>query len=673
MDNQSIDNLSQEINYKHLEDYLDQVITKEEVITNPVLAWDIKAIALKDFNVSYAYMSKKLTMWRDWYNQYTKPYVFKDQVLKIHYAMQQIQQFKAIYFENKLGVKFGAEELGDDELWWKLDKVAEHDYRAMEKYKRDLKLLDYIGFYGCGIEIYKWYDNVKDIPMYDVVNPETWLPDPNGNVLDDNFEYHMFILKTTMFRYETVNRSNPWTYFNLDQITTWSFREYEYQDYTKKITRLLSTYEDYRKNIRATVYYKLLNGRRYLIELANNNSLIIRFEEVKPIMKEEKENPWFVKCWVNVYNMIPIDGDPTGIGIMELTLDKQWAINRIANMSLLKEQRNAWFDNYIVDLNVIQNLNLLTLKPLNWPNFIPGKTLNGWPISNAIAPVTETPISANAIPLMDKIDLIGQYETGFTNQSRGTQQTGDTLWQAKQQMMNANVLFSLTSDVIGFGILWFWKNIWYRSIVGNIAKSKKKQAIITKGIWTTNVWIDQEDFVSGIPNRIRIENAKQREEIDKLQLQYMASREQAIMMDQNTPQISKLIFKRRMDELSGVSRELIYTYNPLTADERRVKKYLPMINNDNMPKNLMKDGMDYFTYRLYISTCNDNNTKNTILDTLEDAMIDAGLNKAHMPDQQMQWLANSMWAQQTSSFTKWLTNPNQQQNIPSLQDVKQNG
>jgi hypothetical protein len=117
-----------------------------------------------------------------------------------------------------------------------------------------------------------------------------------------------------------------------------------------------------------------------------------------------------------------MEQDPFGMGIMELTIDKQNALNRLGNLALMKETRNAGFDNYIVDLNVIQNLNLLAQRPLNGPNFIPGKTINGQPISNAIAPVNEKPVSGDTLTIMDKIDMMGQYETNFTASNRGLTQ-----------------------------------------------------------------------------------------------------------------------------------------------------------------------------------------------------------------------------------------------------------
>jgi hypothetical protein len=46
-------------------------------------------------------------------------------------------------------------------------------------------------------------------------------------------------------------------------------------------------------------------------------------------------------------------------------MDKQNAINRLSNMALLKEQREAGFDHYFVDTNVVANIHSLKKKPIN--------------------------------------------------------------------------------------------------------------------------------------------------------------------------------------------------------------------------------------------------------------------------------------------------------------------
>jgi hypothetical protein len=140
-----------------------------------------------------------------------------------------------------------------------------------------------------------------------VANPESRLPDIYGNVIDNNREYHAFISKTTRYRLESVNMSNPDTYFDLDKIASSSYFEYDMNQYNKLSVRLLSTFEDMQRNLRTMIYYKVLNGRKYLIELANYNSLIIRFEEIAPVTPEEEKNPSLVPFPVVITNMIPLD------------------------------------------------------------------------------------------------------------------------------------------------------------------------------------------------------------------------------------------------------------------------------------------------------------------------------------------------------------------------------
>jgi hypothetical protein len=163
------------------------------------------------------------------------------------------------------------------------------------------------------LEIKTGYNELTKTPEYVVANPESRLPDMYGNVIDNNWEYHAFITKTTKYRLESVNSSNPDTYFNLDKIASSSYYEYDTNQYSKLQVRLLSTFEDMQRNIRTMIYYKILNGRKYLIELANYNSLIIRFEEIKPVTKEEEKSPSLVPFPVVVTNMIPLDGDPCGL------------------------------------------------------------------------------------------------------------------------------------------------------------------------------------------------------------------------------------------------------------------------------------------------------------------------------------------------------------------------
>ena len=80
---------------------------------------------------------------------------------------------------------------------------------------------------------------------YDVVNPEYWLPDPLGNTVDNNFEYHMFIMTNTLEGLNNVNYSTPSTYFNLDKVATSALMyDDDGRQVQKKAERLLSMDND---------------------------------------------------------------------------------------------------------------------------------------------------------------------------------------------------------------------------------------------------------------------------------------------------------------------------------------------------------------------------------------------------------------------------------------------
>jgi hypothetical protein len=98
------------------------------------------------------------------------------------------------------------------------------------------------------------------------------------------------------------------------------------------------------------------------------------------------------------------------------------------------------------------------------------------------------------------------------------------------------------------------------------------------GIGSQEITVDKEELESGALKRLRVVSKKSQDEQDKLQLAYLESREAIVLQDQNIPEISKRIFKRKMDELSGLSREMMYINNPLLPDEYGARHYVKMIN-----------------------------------------------------------------------------------------------
>jgi hypothetical protein len=83
------------------------------------------------------------------------------------------------------------------------------------------------------------------------------------------------------------------------------------------------------------------DGRKYICDVFNKQSLIGRWEEIKPVDDVEKKNPHRIPFPVEVYNAFPLEDDPCGLGLAELILDFQNAKNRLMNLTLRKEEWNA--------------------------------------------------------------------------------------------------------------------------------------------------------------------------------------------------------------------------------------------------------------------------------------------------------------------------------------------
>ena len=75
--------------------------------------------------------------------------------------------------------------------------------------------------------------------------------------------------------------------------------------------------------------------------------------------------------------------------------------------------------------------------------------------------------------------------------------------------------------------------------------------------------------MSGIDPDVKVISRKAKKAKDDKLLAHMAAERPMIIQNPNIPQVSKNIFKRKMDQLKGMSREQAYLNTPLTADERR--------------------------------------------------------------------------------------------------------
>ena len=142
-------------------------------------------------------------------------------------------------------------------------------------------------------------------------------------------------------------------------------------------------------------HYTTIKWKKYLVTLANDLSLIVRFQEVEPVFEEEKENPNEVKFPVILNYYSPIKWDPFGESIPDLIEDKQKQEQLFLNLNRIKAEFEAWWDTFLVDTRAIKNLNDLR-QQTSWPKYVRAN-LDVNP--NPIRPVDRGNIKADATNL----------------------------------------------------------------------------------------------------------------------------------------------------------------------------------------------------------------------------------------------------------------------------------
>lgn len=253
-------------------------------------------------------MNQKRKAFHDWQKIKTNPGVFKENRIKIHTAYSQEKAFIATFMNDEMAVKFVGKTTADDEKSEKLEQVAKHDYKAMGKRKKDFMRLSNLFNFGVGLRVKIGRDNKTMCPIYENADPMAWLPDPNGDVINNNFSYHMFQMVNTINGLKSINASSPNTYFNLDKVDSTSFDDKYDEGYKREEqqVRLLSNPEDMRASINIVNCYVEFGEHKYICTLANSMSLIIRWERVAPISKDEKKNPYSVPFPISVTNVFPL-------------------------------------------------------------------------------------------------------------------------------------------------------------------------------------------------------------------------------------------------------------------------------------------------------------------------------------------------------------------------------
>lgn len=650
-----IDDKVTEVIAKRLADF--DVVTMKDILQHDQLHKDIVGIIQSYVIQSNEFMNNKKKIWGEYEAKLLNPEVHKEDIIKFHLLYQHLKAHVSNYYNSELTVLFPWFEYWYDDLWYKLEKMAERDQELMKKDRKDFVHVFNYWFYWMSVRIKTWYDKYNKVITYDTINPKNCFIQ-KMSILNqfDFFAYTTTISRSKIDAINTIARNNNESDIYMNTNSMWSYNFFN-ENSTSKLDRSLNQEAAKSAEVDNLEVYIRLQTNWYKFTVTAWMK-ISRCMHVKPLTDEEIKNPLLVSPPIAFTFLFPLEVDPGWLGLAELLLSFQDAKNKLMNLSLIKEERNAWFKQIIADVSQIANIQQLADRNPNWPTIIPADSSGQW-LQNPFIEVWNDRVDWNTLQLADKLDFEAQTESWYSAVNRWMPWPKQTLWEAQQQQVNSNLLFRLDSLVVARWEEDFRWNIWLRWLLENLPEAEKKYIRIWNSLIESELEINKNDIKKWLMSKIKVVSKKIQLEDNEKQLTILLAREPMMMANPKIPEISKTLLQREICYLSGNPREKVLSRYPIKWEERRALRYKWMISAWEMPKNLFQAWMDVFTYYITFQACRDWKVKSVVLEKLEELLMEETQQQQEQPQAPgnpvNNAVASSNASQMISNLIAWQT------------------
>lgn len=607
-----------------------------------------------EYDVSYEYVVNRRQQFRDRLRLYNNQKKDHNSVGVVT-LYTTIQTLLAIFYSDELTVNFKGRTVADDQLAENINHLARFDHDEM-----DLAVVNYNVqwdklFYWVWLRIKTGWDSNRKVPLFCSESPLNWYPDPNGGIEND-YKFHWFEKQIRL-----SDLRNKEGYKNLHLVKPWVTDEQKMSntsqwqaDWTEKVAieqdpDIISIYH----------WYTCFNWKKYLVTLANERSLIIRKEEIKPVWEEEKKDNSLVKFPVVTTYFSPQRNNPFGVSVGDLTEDKQRAISVIANLRLAKEKA-ALYPQYFYDKTRIRNKRDLEF------GFNKAVAVD-WPVDQGIfQPMQKDLNKGTSFNVEDSIDREAQLSTGAgTIQSGVLSEDQRTLWEQQLVQNNANLRFLLSSKINAWGEKKFW-GLWYRSYKEHFKGWESKLIRINTWFGQKPIELSRKDFFTvkdpdiDIESRFKSEKIKEKERLSFTTIYPIA------IQDQSLSEIGRRFLKREFLKVNAITDDkvnIIYAKTPeeISAEEenellKRDEEAIAMEWEDHLthifihnqteqtPSAIVHIQEHYDLYRREVEKQKQ----------IEQAQIEAGITDQTSPDGNIEAMA-TIWQAQASNQLSNLT------------------
>lgn len=571
-----------------------------------------------------------------------------EKMVYIQYIYSQCRQLMSVMYSDEIQVEFIGYDIGDKDAAEKRSKIADFDFREMEKEIHDyVKLRDRI-LMGVGIEVFDWWDSERNVPIISTRSPLTWLPDPQGWLSADKFRRHGFLGKITEEDAKNMG------FKKISKLKDTRKREYEGNPYDDVDSDTPEPQDQERTEYNVYHHYTKIKWDIYLVSTDDACTTIFRMSKISEVFGK------------NVFPVVlsyfsPLRDDPFGVSLVDLTEDKQKQISKLLNLAVKKAQRNTQWPLKIFNNSAIDDAQLESIKQTEEdPVFINAKIPAGQSVSDIVTDVPTESWPVDALNIIQQLDFQSRISSGIDPINMGIQTPGSiTATEAQQLQSNANLIFSLTNS-IGFRGEKDFRRKWYLLYKENFDKEKVIRISVADDI--SFLRIRKQDintkYDPDIKISSKIQNKKQKQE--KLQ-SYAAFL--PYVLQQGGYAAKKWL--RKLFEMIDFDPELVRILVPPTADEIKAKSEVLLLNNnDPIPVENMDINDDQDAYIAIYKTAIDTPAKFAAIQARLDLKQEKE-RRMNRQDQQMRWVQsqiNATQAQMTARAT-------QNRDIESAADV----
>jgi len=483
------------------------------------------------------------------------------------------QTILASLYEDRLVSTFQARTEGDIQVSENLTTMAKFDFCEMQKDIVDFEWIWDTLFFGRGLLLLMEFDREKKVPVPEVIDPMTFLRDPNASSVNGNRKGKgaaRFFGRYIRMTKAEIKKAGVYEYYGKLKPVSGGVNDINDRVDANRTARAEAqglnnvNHEDLEggnKEYSMIEWFTTLDGKKCLVTVDPEFKTIVRYQELK-----NQEN------WPLIDRSIyPISHDWDGVSIPDLTEDKQRARAILQNLGLSLE-KSALYASYLYDNTKITNkADLLNLEQNRFVG------VDG-PVSGAIQPIPRENVGRGMQYIFELMDQTAQRATATPETKMGAlSNESKTATEIGTLMQTVDTRYSLSAKIFGWSERNFWRQWYflYKNYLGNDIDEKVIRLKSPFGLKFRTLMKD--NIKATVDPDVEIESAVIAEAERKAKLKEFYSLYTLIAQESTA---NRRYAIKKMAQLTGMDTEEIQILLPPTVDEMDAIKENEILNKD---------------------------------------------------------------------------------------------